>query len=102
MLAIFNKGLVDPPKELNSPNSHSTGSGYKPKYPEEIVRMFQQTYSHNAPLSMGFGNSAFLAYSSSKGPQLHQQRYYLFDHYVMFISPTFVLFGVNKRLSVLM
>ncbi|KMT04277.1 hypothetical protein BVRB_8g183530 [Beta vulgaris subsp. vulgaris] len=74
MLAIFNKGLVDPPKELNSPNSHSTGSGYKPKYPEEIVRMFQQTYSHNAPLSMGFGNSAFLAYSSSKGPQLHQQR----------------------------
>lgn len=74
MLAIFNKGLVDPPKELNSPVSHPSGSSHKPKYPEEIVRMFQQAFSHSAPLSIGFGNSAFLAYSSSKGPQLHQQR----------------------------
>ncbi|XP_021726423.1 stem-specific protein TSJT1-like [Chenopodium quinoa] len=74
MLAIFNKGLVDPPKELNSPASHPSGSGNKPKYPQEIVRMFQQSYPQNAPLSIGFGDSAFLAYSSSKGPQLHQQR----------------------------
>lgn len=74
MLAIFNKELVNPPKELNSPASHPSGSGNKSKYPEDIVRMFQQAYSHNAPLSVGFGNSAFLAYSSSNGPQLHQQR----------------------------
>ncbi|KAL2932035.1 Stem-specific protein TSJT1 [Bienertia sinuspersici] len=74
MLGIFNKGLVDPPKELNSPASYPSGSGNKSKHPEEIVRMFQQQYSQNTPLSIGFGNSAFLAYSSSNGPQLHQKR----------------------------
>lgn len=69
MLAIFSKVLVDPPKELNSPANSQEGKSL-----EEIVRIFQQTYSHNAPLSLGFGNSAFLAFSSSNGPQLHQQR----------------------------
>lgn len=75
MLAIFNKNLVDPPKELNSPVSHSSGSGNKPKYAEDIVRIFQQAYSQNTPISFGFGNSAFLAYSPSKGIPIHQQRY---------------------------
>ncbi|XP_057537908.1 stem-specific protein TSJT1-like [Amaranthus tricolor] len=74
MLAIFNKNLVDPPKELNSPVSHSSGSGNKPKYAEDIVRIFQQAYSQNTPISFGFGNSAFLAYSPSKGIPIHQQR----------------------------
>nr|ACL81159.1 putative auxin/aluminum-responsive protein [Mirabilis jalapa] len=72
MLAIFNKGLVDPPKELNSP-TNNLQSNRKPKSHEEIVRIFHQNYN-NATLSLGFGNSAFLAYSPSKGPQLHNQR----------------------------
>ncbi|KAH9616043.1 hypothetical protein KSS87_022202 [Heliosperma pusillum] len=77
MLAIFSKSLVDPPKELNCPALHSSGSGSgnnKPKFPEDIVKIFQQSYSQNAPLSLGFGNSAFLAYSPSKLLQLHHQR----------------------------
>lgn len=67
MLGIFNKGLVDPPKELNSPGN----SEVKAKSHEEIVRVFQQAYSHNTPLSLCFGNSAFLACSPSNG---HDQR----------------------------
>ncbi|XP_074272203.1 stem-specific protein TSJT1-like [Silene latifolia] len=77
MLAIFSKTLVDAPKELNSPGSISFGSGNinnKPKLPEEIVRIFQQAYSQNTPLSIGLGNSAFLAYSPCKGPLLRHQR----------------------------
>jgi len=72
MLAIFNKGLVDPPKELNCPANSQVAKG---KSPEEIVRIFQQAYPHNSPLSLGFGNSAFLAFSPSNGTQLHNQRY---------------------------
>lgn len=72
MLAIFNKGLVNPPKELNCPNLQ--GINKVPKSPEEIVRIFQQCFDHNNPVSLGFGNSAFLGYSPSNSLPLHQQR----------------------------
>jgi len=78
MLAIFSKSLVDPPKELNCPALYPSGllgnNNNKPKFPEDIVKIFQQFYSQNAPLSLGFGNEAFLAYSTFKASQLHQQR----------------------------
>lgn len=74
MLAIFNKGLVNPPKELHCPNLEANSNNKVAKNPEEICRIFQQTYSQNAPLSLGFGNSAFLGYSPSPALPLHQQR----------------------------
>ncbi|XP_010686531.2 stem-specific protein TSJT1 [Beta vulgaris subsp. vulgaris] len=99
MLAIFNKNLVDPPKELNSPTSHPTGSGNKSKYPQDIVKTFQQAYSHNTPLSIGFGNSAFLAYSSSKGPQIHQNRSFcgVDNMYCIFLGNLYNLNALNKQ-----
>ncbi|XP_021740557.1 stem-specific protein TSJT1-like [Chenopodium quinoa] len=99
MLAIFNKDLVDPPKELNSPVSHSSGSGNKPKYPQDIVKTFQQAYSQNTPLSVGFGNSAFLAYSSSKGPQVHHQRLFsgMDNMYCIFLGSLHNLNALNKQ-----
>jgi hypothetical protein len=99
MLAIFNKNLVDPPKELNSPVSHSTGSGNKSKYPQDIVNTFQQSYSHNVPLSIGFGNSAFLAYSSCKGPQIHDQRLFMGvdNMYCLFLGSLHNLNTLNKQ-----
>lgn len=72
MLAIFNKGLVNPPKELNCPNLQ--GINKVSKSPEEIVRIFQQCFDHNSPVSLGFGSSAFLGYSPSNTLPLHQQR----------------------------
>ncbi|GAB4831211.1 hypothetical protein Ancab_005221 [Ancistrocladus abbreviatus] len=70
MLAIFKKGLVDLPKELHSPAS----SDKKPKFPEEIIRDFNNSQPSAYALSIGFGNVAFLSYFPSKGPLLHHQR----------------------------
>ncbi|GMH19519.1 hypothetical protein Nepgr_021360 [Nepenthes gracilis] len=64
MLAIFQKGLVDPPKELNSPTSEKKK---KAKSPEEIVRAFQLSQPSSDTLSIGFGDTAFLSYFPSKG-----------------------------------
>ncbi|KAL2925002.1 Stem-specific protein TSJT1 [Bienertia sinuspersici] len=102
MLAIFNKNLVDPPKELNSPNPHSSGSGKTPKYPQEIVKSFQQTYFHNDPHSVGFGNSAFLAYSTCKGPQIHQQTLFcgVDNIYCIFLGSLINLNSLNKQYGI--
>jgi hypothetical protein len=59
MLAIFNKGLVNPPQELYSPASLC--SSRKPKLPEEIVKDFVSANPPNA-FSLSFGDAALLAY----------------------------------------
>ncbi|KAL2932032.1 Stem-specific protein TSJT1 [Bienertia sinuspersici] len=96
MLAIFNKNLVNPPKELNSPNPHSSGSG---KNPQEIVKSFQQNHSQNAPHSVGFGNSAFLAYSTCKSPQIHEQRLFcgIDNMYCIFLGSLINLNSLIKQ-----
>lgn len=70
MLAIFNKELVQPPQELNSPVS---SSGKKPRLAQEILRDFMATHQNNA-FSIGFGDSAALAYSPPQTAQ--HQRYF--------------------------
>lgn len=57
MLAIFNKSLVNPPQELDSPASLS--SPRKPKVPEEILEEFvsanpSDTFSVNFPVGAAF------------------------------------------------
>ncbi|GAB2298688.1 hypothetical protein Dimus_032760 [Dionaea muscipula] len=89
MLTIFKKGLMDPPKELNSPAAGSSSSDKKPKFPEEIISHFQQLHhqysqssssssssstSTAAALSIGFGNDVLLAYFPSKYQNSHQRR----------------------------
>ncbi|XP_050207417.1 stem-specific protein TSJT1-like [Mercurialis annua] len=62
MLAIFKKGIVNPPQELNSPAS--LASSTKPKLPHEILTDFSSSNS----FSMTFGDSAALAYSPPQNP----------------------------------
>lgn len=69
MLAIFKKGLVNPPQELNSPAS--LASSRKPKLPQEILKDFE---SSNA-LSISFGDVASLAYIPSQNPYAIHQKY---------------------------
>ncbi|KAL9257492.1 Stem-specific protein TSJT1-like protein [Drosera capensis] len=77
MLAIFKKGLVDPPQELNSPTSDK--NRVKPKLPDEIIQHFRQLHAignqPNPALSVGFGNDAFLAYYPSKQSLLQQRMF---------------------------
>jgi hypothetical protein len=69
MLAIFNKKLVNPPQELNSPAP--LNSSRKSKLPDEILHDFTSFNPSNA-FSMNFGNDAFLAYSPSNNSSKHQ------------------------------
>lgn len=78
MLAIFNKGLVNPPQELHSPASLS--SSRKPKHPEEIFKEFLISQPSNA-FSINFGNAAALAYVPPENPNSVSQRYPLHHDY---------------------
>ncbi|XWS68730.1 hypothetical protein CRYUN_Cryun04dG0116700 [Craigia yunnanensis] len=65
MLAIFNKGLVNPPEELHSPASLK--SSRKPKLPVEILNGFLSSNPTNA-FSIGFEAAASLAYVPPQNP----------------------------------
>ncbi|OAY24788.1 stem-specific protein TSJT1 [Manihot esculenta] len=82
MLAIFKKGLVNPPQELNSPAS--LASSRKPKLPQEILKDFE---SSNA-LSISFGDVASLAYIPSQNPYAIHQKLFcgLNDMYCIFLG----------------
>ncbi|KAL8129723.1 hypothetical protein V2J09_018878 [Rumex salicifolius] len=82
MLAIFKKGVVDPPKELNSPipRAFENGNGQKPKFPDEIVKIFNSSQPSNVALSIGFGNSAFLSYFPSQTSHLIQRMFCSIDN----------------------
>ena len=58
MLAIFNKEFVEPPQELNSP---VLSSAKKPKLAHDILNDFMGSHPNKA-FSIGFGNTASLAY----------------------------------------
>lgn len=77
MLAIFNKGLVNPPQELHSPASLS--SSREAKHPQEIFKEFLISQPSNA-FSFNFGNAAALAYVPPENPYSVSQRYPL--HYI--------------------
>ncbi|XP_025885579.1 glutaminase domain-containing protein isoform X1 [Solanum lycopersicum] len=61
MLAIFKNGVVDPPKELQSPASLQ--ASIKAANPEETMKNFLSANQNNG-FSIGFMNKAFLAYSN--------------------------------------
>ncbi|XAR66445.1 hypothetical protein NMG60_11012682 [Bertholletia excelsa] len=60
MLAIFNKGLVDAPQELNSPVSLQGSK--KPKQPEQTLKDFMSCQPTDG-FSIGFPNKACLAFA---------------------------------------
>ncbi|KAH7545974.1 hypothetical protein FEM48_Zijuj01G0151000 [Ziziphus jujuba var. spinosa] len=59
MLAIFNKEMVQPPQELNSP---SMDSSKKPKLPQHILQDFLSDHPNDA-FSITYGSKALLAYT---------------------------------------
>ncbi|KAH9748630.1 DUF3700 domain-containing protein [Citrus sinensis] len=96
MLAIFNKGLVNPPQELHSPASLS--SSRKPKHPEEIFKEFLISQPSNA-FSINFGNAAALAYVPPENPNSVSQRWFcgLHNIYCMFMGSLNNLSSLNKQ-----
>ncbi|KAB1221926.1 Stem-specific protein TSJT1 [Morella rubra] len=84
MLGIFNKALVQPPRELNSPALLS--SSVKPKLSQEILEDFL-SQSGNA-FSVSFGNATALAYFPPKKPYSIDQRFFctVDDIYCIFLG----------------
>lgn len=72
MLAIFKKGVVDPPKELQSPASLQ--ASIKAASPEETMKNFLSANPNNG-FSIGFIDKAFLAYSNRASSYNTLQRY---------------------------
>lgn len=85
MLAIFNKGLVEPPQELNSPASVKVS--VKTKVPEETLKDFQSCHSTNAFL-ISLGDAALLSYIPPCPPYSTQHRFFcgLDDIYCIFLG----------------
>ncbi|KAE8733242.1 mediator of RNA polymerase II transcription subunit 16-like isoform X1 [Hibiscus syriacus] len=71
MLTIFNKELMNPPKELHSPASLCSSN--KPKFPEQIIKDFLASNPTNA-FSVGFGSSACIAYAPPENRYSNYQR----------------------------
>lgn len=76
MLGIFNKDLVQPPRELNSPAAPApSNTSAKPKLSHEILKSFV-SQSSNA-FSISFENATSFAYVTPEKPYSIHQRYSL-------------------------
>uniref|UniRef100_A0A6N2KYG2 DUF3700 domain-containing protein n=1 Tax=Salix viminalis TaxID=40686 RepID=A0A6N2KYG2_SALVM len=96
MLAIFNKGLVNPPQELYSPASLC--SSRKPKLPGEIVKDFVSSNPSKA-FTMSFGDAALLACISQGNSYPRNQRLFcgLDGIYCIFLGSLNNLCSLNKQ-----
>ncbi|PSR98574.1 Stem-specific protein [Actinidia chinensis var. chinensis] len=104
MLAIFQKGLADPPKELNSPAPMQEANPLKkPKLPQEILKDFLSFHNHNHnSFSIGFANNALLAFAPSdrSSHSIHQSRRLFCGAdgiYCMFLGSLSNLCALNKQ-----
>lgn len=100
MLAIFKKGLVEAPQELNS--AASSGSSSSPKLPQEILQDFLSTSAcpnnNNChPLSIGFADQAVIAYVPPQPSYSLHHRWFcgLDDIYCVFLG------GLNNLCALL-
>ncbi|XP_065879793.1 stem-specific protein TSJT1-like [Euphorbia lathyris] len=97
MLALFKKGLVNPPEELNSPAPLQSST--KPKLPQEILKNFQSSNKNNA-LSIGFGDAAVLAYLPPQTPSnsVHHRNFCgMNDIYCIFLGSLNNLCSLNRQ-----
>ncbi|VVA23599.1 PREDICTED: stem-specific [Prunus dulcis] len=94
MLAIFNKEVVQPPQELNSPAPSNSA-----KRPQEIVKDFMSCHDPNNAFSVCFGNTAMLAYVPPNNPYPIQQRLFcsLDNIYCIFLGSLNNLCSLNKQ-----
>ncbi|CAA2961919.1 stem-specific TSJT1-like [Olea europaea subsp. europaea] len=95
MLAIFKKGLVNPPQELNSPASPQ--ASISPKNPEEILKGFLSDACNG--FSIGFGDKALLAYAPPQPSFKEHQRLFcgVNDMYCIFWGSLNNLCTLNKQ-----
>ncbi|KAK6917530.1 protein of unknown function DUF3700 [Dillenia turbinata] len=97
MLAIFNKGMCNPPRELNSPVS--MGASMKPKNPQEILNDFMSSNSSNA-FSLCFANASLAFLPNQSHNSLFQtQRMFCGsgDIYCIFLGSLNNLSVLNKQ-----
>ncbi|KAF7150513.1 hypothetical protein RHSIM_Rhsim02G0127500 [Rhododendron simsii] len=98
MLAIFKKGLADPPQELNSPASLKASN--KPKLPEETLKDFLSNFHPSGnSFSIGFANNALLAFApSDRQYSIHQRLFCGLDGiYCIFLGSLRNLCALNKQ-----
>ncbi|CAI9087491.1 OLC1v1021567C1 [Oldenlandia corymbosa var. corymbosa] len=100
MLAIFKNGLVEPPKELNSPASESQAASLMlAKVPEETLKDFMASHSNNG-FSLGFADHALLAYAPpQRSISSADQRMFcgIDDIYCVFLGSLTNLWNLNKQ-----
>jgi len=91
-LAIFNKGSVNVPEELQaSPSSN------KPKLPPQIFNDFISSHPHNA-FSVNFGDSALLAFVPPVNSSVNQRMFCGLDNiYCIFMGRLNNLHSLNKQ-----
>ncbi|KAF3670650.1 hypothetical protein BC332_10277 [Capsicum chinense] len=96
MLAIFKNGVVDPPKELQSPASLQ--ASIKAATPQETLKNFLSTNSNNG-FSIGFVDKAILAYSNRPTSYNTMQRLFcgVNDIYCIFLGNLNNLCELNKH-----
>ncbi|KAH0760440.1 hypothetical protein KY290_016513 [Solanum tuberosum] len=96
MLAIFKNGVVDPPKELQSPASLQ--ASIKAATPEETMKNFLSANPNNG-FSIGFMNKAFLAYSNPSTSYNTLPRLFcgVNDIYCIFLGSLSNLCALNKH-----
>eukprot|EP00262_Sarcandra_glabra_P021376 TRINITY_DN9010_c0_g1_i1.p1 TRINITY_DN9010_c0_g1~~TRINITY_DN9010_c0_g1_i1.p1 ORF type:complete len:256 (-),score=26.35 TRINITY_DN9010_c0_g1_i1:100-867(-) len=87
MLGIFHEAFANPPQELHSPSSASSGEFRNPKHPDEILREFLASHPNNS-FSTTFGNRAALAFVQSHSHLSAQQRLFCGyeDIYCLFLG----------------
>ncbi|KAL2495168.1 aluminum induced protein with YGL and LRDR motif [Forsythia ovata] len=96
MLAIFKNGLVNPPKELNSPFSFNACE--RPKGTEETLKDFLASHPING-FSIGFLDKALLAYAPPQSALVPHQRLFcgVNDIYCIFLGSLNNLSNLNKQ-----
>lgn len=97
MLAIFKKGVIDPPKELNSPASSLQSNSIKPKNTQDALNDFLSSQPTNA-FSIAFSDKASLAFAPPQS-QFPQQRLFcgVDDIFCMFEGSLNNLCSLNKQ-----
>jgi len=96
MLAIFKNGVVNPPKELNSPSSLDACGRIKST--EETLKDFLASHPTNG-FSVGFVDKASLAYAPPQSPLMANKRFFcgVNEMYCIFLGSLNNLSNLNRQ-----
>ncbi|CAI0468630.1 unnamed protein product [Linum tenue] len=102
MLAIFKKGVVNPPQELNSPAYHSYSSSSSPRPPPKLPHQIVDEFLSSNPadsFSIKFRDNALLACAPRRSSLGAHQRVFCGanDVYCVFTGSLINLCSLNKQ-----